>query len=309
MIRINPIFTFLLLTLFFSCEQTLTVDTENIASSVVIDAFIDNHPGTQTINITRSRRFYDNTEFERVSADAVYIEDLTDPAQPDYVFVETISGVYEWTPASSAGSFGMVGHDYQLVVIDGDSEFRAISTLNPVPVIDSIRFNFEEESGFFDERFEAEFFATDLSGFGNTYWIKGFKNGIFLDKPEYITTSYDGGFSASNEDGILFIPPLRTSINPFEEDEQGYDTGDNVRVELLSITEDTFLYLNEIFTQTSRQGGISEIFSVPVTNLNGNIEVLSGNQSVLGFFCTSSVSIAKLTLTEAVAQQAIERAN
>ncbi|MDE0470877.1 MAG: DUF4249 family protein [Ekhidna sp.] len=303
MTRINHIFTLLpSLILLFSCEQTINVDTENIESSIVIDAFIDNLPKTQTISITRSRPFYDNTAFERISVNAVYIKDLTDPAQPDYVFVEAIPGIYEWAPTNPPDSFGIIGHNYQLVVVDGASEFRAISTLNPVPVIDSIRFNFEEKSAFFDERFEAEFFANDLSGFGDTYWIKGFKNEFFLDKPEYITTSYDGGFSASNEDGILFIPPLRTSINPFEEDEQGYEIGDSVRVELLSITEDAFLYLNEILAQTDRQGGISELFSVPSTNLNSNIQVISGDQLVLGFFCTSSVSTAKSTLTADLAK-------
>ena len=309
MVRSNHIFTLLLLVLFLGCEQTIIVDTEDVASSVVIDAFIEHRPSIQMINITRSRPFYDNAKFERVSADAVYIENLTDPTQPDYFFTEDIPGVYEWVPASPTDSFGIIGHDYQLVVLNGSSEFRAISTLNPVPIIDSVRFNFEEESIFFDERFEAEFFATDLPGFGDTYWIKGFKNGGFLDRPEYITTSYDGGFSESNEDGILFIPPLRTAINPFEENEQGYAIGDSVSVELLSITEDTFLYLNEIFTQTDRQGGISELFSVPVTNLNGNIKVASGSQSVLGFFCISSVSTAGLALTTDVAEEARGRTN
>ena len=307
MIRFNHIYILLLAVLILSCEQTITVDTEDVASSVVIDAFIDNRPETQTINLTRSRQFYDNTEFERVTAVAVYVEDLTDPSQPDYVFTEAAAGVYEWAPTSPTDSFGIVGHEYQLVVVDGESEFRAISRLNPVPVVDSLRFNYEEESNFFDERYEAEFFATDLPGFGDTYWIKGFKNGVFLDRPEYITTSYDGGFSASNEDAILFIPPLRLAINPFEEDEQGYDVLDTARVELLSITEDAFLYLNEIFTQTDRQGGISELFSVPVTNLTGNVEVVSGSQSALGFFCTSSVSVAELVLTEEVAEEARNR--
>ena len=214
--RINQLSLIVLSILILGCEKTISVNTDDVESSVVIDAFVDNRPGTQTISITRSRQFDDNTDFERVSADAVFIRDLTDPDQPDYLFIEMTAGVYEWTPTDPADSFGIVGHDYQLIVMDGDSEFRAVSTLNAVPVIDSVRFNFEEESNFFDERYEAEFFATDLPGFGDTYWIKGFKNDLFLDRPEYIATSFDGGFSASNEDGILFIPPLRLAIHPFE---------------------------------------------------------------------------------------------
>ncbi len=292
------------------CEETIQVDTENVESSIVIDAFIDNRPDTQTITITRSRQFYDNSAYERVSADEVFIEDLTDPSQPIYVFTESevISGTFEWTPLTPADSFGIIGHDYQLTVVVGAAEFTAFSTLRPVPAIDSIRFNYEEDDGFFDERFEAEFFATDLPGFGDTYWIKAFKNDVFLNRPEYIATSYDGGFSASDEDGILFIPPLRTFINPFEDDDLGYDINDTVRVELLSVTEETFLYLNEIFTQTDRQGGISELFSVPVTNLNSTFEVVSGDEGVLGIFCTSSVSISELVLTQQLADEAFQKA-
>lgn len=308
--RIDRIIIAILVIGSFGCEESITVDTADVASSIVIDAFVDNRPDVQTISITRSRPFYENTPFETVSADEVFIEDLTDPSQADYVFAESSSspGIFEWFPTASIDSFGIVGHDYRLTVRVGNAEFTAVSTLNPVPVIDSIRFNYEEEDSFFDERFEAEFFATDLPGFGDTYWIKAFKNNVFLDRPEYIATSYDGGFSASDEDGILFIPPLRTFINPFEDNEQGYDVNDTVRVELMSVTEETFLYLNEIFTQTDRQGGISELFSVPVTNLNTTFEVVAGDESVLGIFSTSSVHISQLVLTEELAQEAFEKA-
>jgi len=314
MSRIKKIFFSILIISLWSCQEDIAINTGDIESSVVIDAFIDNRPSTQIINITRSRRFNDLSDFERVSVDTVFIEDITEPANDPYVFEAIEEGVYGWEPQSTIDSFGIVGHEYKLTVVIENTSYSAISQLNPVPKIDSIKFNYIEESNFQEEGYEAEFFARDLDGLGNTYWIKGFKNGIFLNQPEYITTSFDGAFTESDEDSILFIPPLRIAINPFEDidEENGIDPsywiGDEVTVELHGITNDAFIYLNEIRTQTDRQGGISELFSVPTTNLTGNIKTSDGNLA-LGFFSISSVDIDSLILTEELAEKARDEAN
>lgn len=302
-------------TVFFlsACEDEFQVDFGETNPLTVIDAWIDNEVGaTQTIFITLSQDFYDDNLYEGISADTVYVEDMTDSSQPGYGFVQTSTGVFQWTPPTPQDSFGIVGHEYRLHVALNGFVFEAYSFLNPVPPIDSIKYSFLEETNFQEEGYEAEFFATDLPGFGNTYWIKPYKNGVFFNQPEYFSTSYDGAFSESDNDNILFIPPVRTSINLFEdEDEENgadspYLVGDSVGVELHGVTEEAFLYINELQTQTDRQGGISELFSVPITNLNNNIETIVGDEEALGFFSTSSVSISGLRLTEELAQEARE---
>lgn len=306
-------FFLVLVAVLIACEDPIDINVGETESLVVVDAWIDNRPATQTINITYSRSFYDEGDFEGITASEVRIEDLTDPSEPDYEFTQIEAGVYQWVPTTELDSFGMVGHEYRLSVVIDDLSFEALSILNPVPKVDSIRFNYEEENLFLDEYYQAEFFATDLEGLGNTYWIKGYKNGVFLDQPEYITTSYDGAFSESTQDGILFIPPLRYAINPFEDAEDGdgvepaYLVGDSTGVEVHGITGEAFLYLNEIQTQTDRQGGISELFSVPMTNLTGNIVTVSGDVTALGFFSTSTVEMAGLKLTEELAAEARDR--
>lgn len=302
-----------LVMLCFSCSEEIQIDTSDIVPSIVVDAFINTLPQDQTISITLSRDFNDDQPFSGVDeVDTVYVENLSDLSENPYVFSKINETDYLWVPDDETSSFGILGDTYRLTVVIGELIITAESTLNPVPVVDSIRFNYEDGSGFVDEGFDAEFFATDLEGIGNTYWIKGYKNGVFLDQPEYITTSFDGAFLESDLDGILFIPPIRSAISPLEVNEAGngiaapFLVGDSVGVEVHAVTQETFLYLNEIRTQTDRQGGISEIFSVPVTNLTGNLETNTG-ENVLGFFSTSTASALGVKLTEELAEEAIAK--
>ncbi|MEM6642599.1 MAG: DUF4249 family protein [Bacteroidota bacterium] len=307
---------FVIVALFaLACEQEIVVDTTEVQPSVVVDAFINNLPEDQELRITLSRQFYDNRPFSGVTGvDTVYIEDVTDPSQEPYRFAQVDETRFVWERESAADSFGIIGHTYRLVVEIGELTLESFSLLDSVPTVDSLRYNYNDGDGFVDEGYDAEFFATDLIGLGDTYWIQGYKNGVFLDQPEYITTSFDGSFEESTEDGILFIPPLRSAISPFEENEAGdgiaapFLVGDSASVAILSINRDAFLYLRSIAAQTDRQGGISELFSVPVTNLNGNITA-STDERILGFFAVSSVSTGGLLLTEELARKAQEEAN
>lgn len=312
--NIKYLFSIALLGLITACEEEIVVDTSAVSPSIVVDAFVTHQAADQYINITLSKPFYDTGAYTGVGGvDTVYIENLSTPSEPPYIFVQEEDTRYVWQRLNPTDSFGIMGDTYRLTVGIGSLTIQALSTLHPVPTVDSIRYNYEDGSAFIAEGYDAEFFATDLEGIGNTYWIKGFKNGVFLDKPPYITTSFDGSFSEGDQDAILFIPPIRSAINPIEDldNEAGIDApylvGDSASVELHGITREAFLYLNEIRTQTDRQGGISELFSVPVTNLTGNLTASDG-QPILGFFSVSSVSTLGLALTSELALEAIERA-
>ena len=64
-----------------------------------------------------------------------------------------------------------------------------------------------------------EFFARDLLGLGNSYWIKSFKNDTFLNRPSEINIAFDASFDAGGEvDNLIFIPPIRDNINPNDDD-------------------------------------------------------------------------------------------
>ena len=62
--------------------------------------------------------------------------------------------------------------------------------------IDSITFRFEKGNSFFPDSYFGQLYARDFTGPGDTYWIKTWKNGTFLNKPNEINIAYDAGFSA-----------------------------------------------------------------------------------------------------------------
>ena len=64
-----------------------------------------------------------------------------------------------------------------------------------MPDIDSIVFSFKEES-VCPEGYYAQFYADDIAVPGDIYWIKAYKNGSFLNKPNEINLAFDAGFAA-----------------------------------------------------------------------------------------------------------------
>ena len=93
--------------------------------------------------------------------------------------------------------------------------------------------------------------------------------------------------------------PIKLGINPEDEDES-YILGDNVRVEIHSITNDAFFYLTDLAIQTDNDGGFGQLFSAPPSNLRSNMASSDSQVSVLGFFSVSAVSRLEQQFTEDV---------
>lgn len=277
---------------FSSCEDEIMPTLADAPAVVVVDAWITNKPEPQIIKVTSSQAYFDNSPFTGISGATVQIADENLKV---YDFVEQEAGIYVWTPADGE-TFGQVGLQYGLNIEHNGEMYNSFSKMNGVPPIDSISFEFEPEDGPFPEGYFAEFWARDIAGEGDTYWIKTFKNGQFLAKPNEINVAFDAGFSnGGNIDGLIFIPPIRSSINPFEEDEDGnflspYTIGDSVYVELHSITNEAFYFLNEVRLQTDRPGGFAELFATPLSNVVSNIIPSNENTEVVGFFNVAAVS-------------------
>jgi hypothetical protein len=259
---------------------------------MVIDAWVNNKSEPQIIRISGTQEYFDNSPIPGISGATVRI---VDENLKTYNFVESEPGMYVWTPQDGE-RFGEVGLEYGLDVSYNGENFNSVAVLNRVPPIDSISFEFEEADGPFPEGYFAEFWSRDPAGAGDTYWIKTFKNGQFLSKPDEINVAFDAGFSSGGGiDGLVFIPPIRSAINPFDEDEDGefvspYAEGDTVLVELHSITNEAFYFLNEVRLQTDRPGGFAELFATPLSNVVSNIIPSNTSTEVVGFFNISAVS-------------------
>ncbi len=276
-----------------SCEDQINPTLEEAPPLMVVDAWINNKNETQIIKLSRSQSYFDNSVANPIIGATVTIEDSEGLV---YSFIEQEEGSYQWDPIAGI-PFGQVGLGYNLNIQTSDATYTSISAMNRVPLVDSITFRFEKKNFILPDSYWAEFWSRDLPGIGDTYWIKSYKNGQFLNNPDEINIAFDAGFSeGGNIDGLLFIPPIRDLINPFDQDEDDdflspFSDGDEVVVEIFSINRDAFIFLNETALQINRPGGFGELFATPLSNVPTNITSSNPEETVVGFFNVSAVSI------------------
>ncbi|UXX80388.1 DUF4249 domain-containing protein [Reichenbachiella carrageenanivorans] len=289
------------LAIFSACDDQIYPELDDAPEILVVDAWVTDLMEDQVVRLTKTAPYFENTATKGVTGAQVYI---TDDQGTSFDFVDQGNGNYVWTPATSG--FGMVGSDYVLTVVAEGNTYTAISTKNRVPKVDSITFEYNNDKTFGVEEiyYSAELWASDLGGLGDQYWIKTYKNDVFLNKPSEISLVWDGGFNRSSTfDGEPFIPPIRQSINPYDTNEEEelispYLDGDKVYVEIHSITEAAHNFLSEVQIQTNREGGFGALFATPLSNVPTNIENTTSEDLVVGFFCVSAVESKSAVLDE-----------
>ncbi|MCB0689457.1 MAG: DUF4249 domain-containing protein [Saprospiraceae bacterium] len=272
------------------CEDVVDVQTAEAAKQIVVDAWLTDQPVNQVIKLTYSQPYFD-AEFAEVITGA-NVEVTTDGGDV-FIFSETAAGTYTWS-SENGETLGLPGTEFQLnIAVDGQ-ELSATSLMQPTTEIDSIQQEYREEEFGSPAGVYTQVFARDLQGLGNTYWIKTYKNGQYLNKPEEINLAYDAGFDGGSQlDGLIFIPPIRELTNPiaddFPADEAPYKQGDVIRVEIHSLTLDAFEFMSMVRDQILN--GTNTIFASPIANSPGNISSNQSGEKILGVFCVSAVTI------------------
>ena len=287
------IYPYLLIALFglISCEETIDIDVDEGEPQLTVDAWLTDQPGLQTIRLTMSQAYFANEFNDPALGAEVAVVSLQDSSIYNFTDPDA-DGSYTWG-AEEGESFVEVGGQYGLGIAYQDKEFFSLSRANPVPDIDSLVFVYEEEELGQPEGYYGELFATDLPGVGDCYWIKAYKNGEFLNKPSEINIAFDAGFSQGTAtDGITFIAPVRSAVNPVpnpdDDPAPGYEVGDSLYVEIHAIPQEAFYYMIELQGQLQNGG----LFATPTANVPTNIFNADENDDTqaLGFFAVSSVS-------------------
>lgn len=281
---------------FAACEDPITVDVKSGEPKLVIDAFVNNLNEPQRIRLTQSNPYFAKPGTEPpVSGATVVLIDTTDFNNPRlFLFADSGNGNYVWKPNPAAGDTFTVGRTYALVVIEGGDTIIGFSKMNPTARIDSLHVVVEPgDNGRFVPGKYVELAANDLPGTGNTYWIKTWYNDTFRNGISDMNLAYDqAGSPNSSQDGGIFIWPIRyAGINDFG---KPYRDGDVVRVEIHSITPETFYWLNLIRNENQNGG----LFATPPSNIGTNMFPLNPakKRGLAGFFCMSATSRAVITV-------------
>jgi hypothetical protein len=273
----------------FGCQDVIDLKTETGQIQLVVDGWLTNETGNQTIKLSRSAAYFDNSAAKPALGATVVV---TDDKGTIYSFKDLKNnGNYVWTPSSPQETLGRLSGQYKLnIKVDGE-EYVSASVINRVPKIDSIAYEYRKPSvtptNAPKEGYLAEFYAKDFQGPGDCYWIRYAKNSKEWNRASDLEMAYDAAFSpGAPTDGFMFILPLRQSITANNRTEL-YAEKDTIKVQLYSITEEAFFFLNQIRNESNNQG----LFATPPNNLPTNIiNVKADGKKALGFFGTSAVS-------------------
>jgi hypothetical protein len=267
------------------CEDEIKVNVDYNNPKLVVDAFINNLPQTQTITLSRAVNYFDTNTAPAVTNAQVLLFDTT--AGKPFFFQHTEKGKYQFTPNASTGDTFTVGHDYALfILVDGDT-LASFCNLARTATIDSIRLVDVEGNGppINTTGYYVELMAKDALGKGDFYWIKTFRNDTFLNDINQLNISADMGNTSTDVDGELFIYPIRYSgVNDFL---RSFKKDETVRLEIHSISAIAYGWFNLVRNENQNGG----LFATPPANIFSNIIAVNKNpkNTLGGLFCMSAV--------------------
>ena len=281
--KLNIFFALSLFSAFalMGCETVIDAKLDTGPAQLTVDATITDQPGLQSIRLTQTAAYFDNSPAPTVTGATVSVSDL---AGRTFAFTDPDNdGYYVWQP-EEGDTLGRIGQTYGLSITYQGNTYRAISTMNRVPPVDSIIFRKQKLNPLSSiEGYQAEFYARDLPGATDYYRIRYFRNGVLQNRARDIITLKDASFPGSaNTDGFMFIRPFRQSINP----DSLYALNDVVDVEIRSITPEAYAFWQQ-FAQQITNGGL---FATPPANVPTNVvNTNSGGPAATGFFTASAV--------------------
>lgn len=283
MIKYIKLFSlFLVAVLFASCEDVVQVKLDKGEPTVTIDAFINDMRSQQKVRLTYTDGYFSQKPNDPINGATVVLKDLTNGSV--FTFVDQNNGNYVFD-LQNTDTIGRVNHEYELTVTHQGHIYTSTSKLNRTTAVDSIDAKFQEAGAFGGkEGYRCSFLGMDLPGADDFYWIKSYRNGTFFNKGGDINIAWNGAGSAG-ADGLFFIPPVAEGITPFDE---VFQQNDVCRVEIHSITQETYDFLTQVQAQTTNSG----LFATTPENVKSNIKCQTSEKiKVVGWFCMSAVGV------------------
>jgi hypothetical protein len=266
---------------FTACEDVIDLEVPNGKVLPVVDAWLTDEAGPQSIRITETVPYTSQAPAPVVKDAVVTLTDLTD--NKTYAFTIENDNKYTHDPGPGV-SIGKLNHAYKLRIELKGQVYEAIDTIKRIPEIDSITYEFKtkENSGGEEDGYFAKFHARDLGGGTDYYWIRSYRN----ERSNPITDGFaiDGSFSEYVSDSSIFIIPIAEGITRWDKPFKQHET---VIVRLASLTKETHAFLVHVNNQRNNGG----LFARILENVRSNLKNTNtaNSERVLGWFGASSV--------------------
>lgn len=264
-----------------SCEDVIQVKLDEGQKLLVVDAFLNDLRTNQVVKLSYTDSYFSGVNPPPITNGTVVLKDLT--TNVSYNFSNAGNGEYVFT-INPTDTIARLNHAYQLEVnYDGNIYYSTAFQKRTTP-IDSIQAEFQEETSFQKEGYDCKMWARDAVGpIIDYYWVKSYRNGILFNKGSQINLAVDGA-NGAGADGFIFSPPIANGITPRGE---VFKLNDVCRVEIHSISEETFRFLSQVISQTTNSG----LFATTPENVKTNIITpANAKTKAIGWFNMASVS-------------------
>ncbi|MEO1262831.1 MAG: DUF4249 domain-containing protein [Bacteroidota bacterium] len=270
-ISVLILFAFLIFT---SCQDVVDLEVPDGDVQLVVDGWLTDQVGEKQVVLSLTANYFTDGELPRVT-DAVV--ELKNENNAVATLVEKEPGIYV---TDYVGEVGLTYHLY-IRTSEGAEYQSNPELLRAVPTIDSIYYEYKEESVFEDEGYYISIDTREPLGVGDHYRWKQYVNDEYLNEP------FD----------LLYASDEFVDGNPiigFEINEDPLELEDSFRVEQLSISEAAFEFFSQVQLQTAFVGSL---FDSPPAPIEGNIVNLNPDgPEALGFFGVSAVSTASTVI-------------
>jgi hypothetical protein len=236
-----------------SCQKVIHVDLNTANATVVIDGYVTDQPGIDTVKITMSGSYFTPGIYPRVTNARVIVSDNTGLTD---TLVQVDSGIYTTTHL-----VGVPGRTYTMKAFVNGKEYDAVSTMPAATNIDSViaveTVNISN-AGVVDSYYRVRcFFPDPNNGQVNYYRLQLTLADTLLDSLDNLTLTNDK-FSAGRQFNTRLRGPYKAHL------------GETAKVDLMSIDAGTYNYYSVVRSIASAGNPVSTaVPQNPPTNIIG----------------------------------------
>jgi hypothetical protein len=325
-----------LIFVFISCIEPIRPELEksDLESRLVVEGTITDEPGPFKVRLTKSSFVYTEQDVIRVEPVSGADVHITDNIGNDFQLYQGLDGWYE---TSDSCLYGIPGNIYTLhITCEDGNQFESTPQLMlEVPPIDSLLFEEKQRTHIEGEAVTTEEWLDILLNSSEPadkihYLRWDFNETWEFNMPQYIsvlfrgvnsTCIYRGGSAstfkvwveipqeqfhcyttessksilvtstAASRDGKILRFPI-TSIGP---DDDRLSIRYSILVKQYELNKELYSYFKKLESLNETNGGMFDKLPSP---LYGNIQAVSGNNPVLGYFFVSAVKTRRLFINK-----------